>query len=262
MIIDGHSHVTLPVEVHLNNMEKAGINKTILFSTTFHPELSQNANEVIDSINYLNDLLSGKKGSLLQARTNANTELLKTIQAHPTKYLGFGSVPAGLSLEETSAFIQTNICENGFLGMGEFTFGAGKVSLMEPVFLANEYFFNLPIWIHGFYPLERSDIYEIASFAKRFPKTPVILGHLGGFYWTDALTLAKEIPNLYLDTSAYYSTFVLKTIINEVPEKCIFGVDVPFGDLALSVETIKTITDSPQVLSAVFEGTISKILKL
>ena len=60
MIIDGHSHVTFPIEEHIKAMDKAGIDKTILFSTTFHPEQAINTHEVKEQMKYLNDLLSGK----------------------------------------------------------------------------------------------------------------------------------------------------------------------------------------------------------
>lgn len=79
MIIDGHSHVTFPVEDHIKAMDTAGIHKTILFSTTFHPEAARNAEEVKISMQFLNDLLAGKKGSLVETRKKAIKELTDTI---------------------------------------------------------------------------------------------------------------------------------------------------------------------------------------
>lgn len=41
MIIDGHSHVTLPIQEHIIAMDAAKVDKTVLFSTTFHPEAAK-----------------------------------------------------------------------------------------------------------------------------------------------------------------------------------------------------------------------------
>lgn len=73
--------------------------------------------------------------------------------------------------------------------------------------------------------------------------------------------MVKEIPNLYLDTSAYYSTFVLGIVINELPEKCIFGVDRPFGDLVLSKEAILKVAKTASIADAVLGGNIERLLK-
>lgn len=117
--------------------------------------------------------------------------------------------------------------------MGEFTLGNGQSHLMQNIFAASTEFNHLPIWVYAFFPLTLEDIKNIAIMAKNHPQTPVILGHLGGCNWIETMELVKAVPNLYLDTSAYYSTFILQTVINELPEKCIFGVDMPFGDLEL-----------------------------
>jgi len=120
----------------------------------------------------------------------------------------------------------------------------------------------LPIWIHAFFPLAAQDIRDIAALAAKYPRTPVILGHLGGTNWIETMELVKKIPNLFLDTSAYYSTFVLGTVLNELPEKCIFGVDRPFGDIELSKQAILKLAKSQTVADAVLGLNIARILDL
>ncbi|MBF4692074.1 amidohydrolase family protein [Fusibacter ferrireducens] len=262
MIIDGHSHVTLPVEAHIKAMDKSGVDKTVLFSTSFHPEVAEDAQGVKEAMYFLNDLLAGKKGSMVEIREKANAELVMAIEQHPSRYIGFGGVPAGLDLETTKQFIHDNVKKHNLAGMGEFTFGTGQVHLMENVFKSTLEFNNMPIWIHAFFPLNMQDIKAIAELAKQYPRTPVILGHLGGSNWLDTLALAKEIPNLYLDTSAYYSTFVLGIVINELPQKCIFGVDRPFGDIQLSLDALRSVAKTPDVAKAVLGENMAKLLKL
>ncbi|WP_326522313.1 amidohydrolase family protein [Faecalispora sporosphaeroides] len=118
------------------------------------------------------------------------------------------------------------------------------------------------MWIHAFFPLTAADIKKISELAKDYPETPVILGHLGGSNWLATVALVKEIPNLYLDTSAYYSTFVLASVINEVPKKCFFGVDRPFGDLQLSKNAVLQFARTSAVANAVLGENIARLLKL
>ncbi|BBM56507.1 hydrolase [Leptotrichia trevisanii] len=38
MIIDSHEYLMLPTELQIEKMDKAGVDKAILFTTTPHPE--------------------------------------------------------------------------------------------------------------------------------------------------------------------------------------------------------------------------------
>lgn len=262
MIIDGHSHVTLPIEEHIAAMDAAGVDKTVLFSTTFHPEASKTFAEVKASMEFLNDLLAGKKGSMVEARKKAIAELVHAVHLYPNRFIGFGAVPANLELEDTLQYVEQCIVQNHLAGMGEFTLGTGQIQLLHNIFIASREFNHLPVWIHAFFPLTLQDIKEISELAKIYPKTPVILGHLGGCNWMEAVALVKEIPNLYLDTSASYSTFVLEKIINEIPHKCIFGVDRPFGDLQLSKIAILQFAKTSSVANAVLGENIAQLLNI
>jgi uncharacterized protein len=262
MIIDGHSHVTLPIDEHIQAMDSAGIDKTVLFSTTFHPELAGSAQEVKTSMQYLNDLLSGRKGSLLEARKKSVVELTNAVTKFPNRYIGFGAVPTGLDLNATEQYIDENICKNNLAGMGEFALGSNQAHLMKNIFASSAEFNDLPIWIHAFFPLTLQDIRDISVMAKKHPQTPVILGHLGGSNWMETMDLVSEISNLYLDTSAYYSTLILGMVINELPKKCIFGVDRPFGNLELSKQAILKLAKSSAVANAVLGENIQRILSI
>lgn len=262
MIIDGHSHLTLPIQEHITTMNAAKIDKTVLFSTTFHPETSKNFTEVKASMEFLNNLLSGKNGSMIEARKKSVAELVEAIKLYPNRYIGFGTVPIDIELNATLDYVDKVIVKNRLSGMGEFTIGSGQINLLKNIFIASEEFHNLPLWIHAFFPLNFFDIKEISELAKMYPQTPVILGHLGGNNWLETVQLVKEIPNLYLDTSAYYSTFVLEKIINEIPYKCLFGVDRPFGDIQLSKDAILKFSKTKTIADAVLGENIAKLLKL
>jgi predicted TIM-barrel fold metal-dependent hydrolase len=106
------------------------------------------------------------------------------------------------------------------------------------------------------------DIKEIVQYAKDFPSVPVILGHLGGSNWLETVELVKTVSNLYLDISAYFSTLVLKMTINELPSKCIFGVDMPYGDLQLALDAVKKLSNSDKIADAVLGENVAALLKL
>ena len=263
MIIDGHSHVFLPVEQHIEIMDKAEVDKTILFTTRIHPERADNLESLKKEMKSLNDIVSGRKNLLLDPSYKASIgELKQVIKKYPSRFIGFGSVPVGLNQNDTNLYIEENIVKNKFAGMGEFTLQSGGMKILTTIFEASRIFGKLPIWIHAFNPLILEDIKEIAELSKKFPEIPVILGHLGGSNWMTAIELAKAIPNLYLDTSAYFSTLVLKIAINELPLKCIFGVDMPYGDLQLSKEAIKKVANEPYVANAVLGDNIARLLNL
>jgi predicted TIM-barrel fold metal-dependent hydrolase len=261
MIIDGHSHVILPVEQHIQTMDKAGVDKTILFSTSIHPEKADNLEGLKKEMKILNDIVSGKIKSSLDAKYKSTHELKQVIQRYPSRYIGFGSVPVGLNQNDTNLYVEENIVKNKFAGLGEFTLPSGQIKILNTIFESSMVFGKLPIWIHAFNPLILKDIKEIAELSKKFPDVPVILGHMGGSNWLTAIELAKEIPNFYLDTSAYFSTLVLKIAINEIPLKCIFGVDMPYGDLQLSKEAIEKVCNKSYT-NAVLGENIAKLLKL
>ena len=262
MIIDGHSHLTFPIGKHIKDMDNAGIDKTILFSTSFHPEMAENTQEIKAAMVYLGDLLAGKKGSMTELREKSIAELVEAINQYPTRYIGFGAVPLGLDYDKTMEYVERNIKRNQFKGMGEFTPGTGQVQLLDNIFKASSEFGNLPVWIHAFFPLGLQDIQDISEYAKQYPHIPVILGHLGGSNWLETIDLVKKIPNLYLDTSAYYSTLVLDIVINELPKKCIFGVDRPFGDLEISKKTILKVAKTASTVEAVLGGNIERLLNI
>ncbi|WP_160688919.1 amidohydrolase family protein [Clostridium sp. C2-6-12] len=262
MIIDGHSHVILPAEKHIQIMNQAGVHKTILFSTSVHPENSIDLQELKIEMKKLNDVVGGKTPSLIETKRKSINELMTVINSYPDRYIGFGNVPLGVSENDTNAYIGENIANNKLAGIGEFTPASGQVKLLAPIFKASMNFGRLPIWIHGFNPLDLQDIREIAELCKAYPYIPVILGHLGGSNWMTTIELAKEIRNLYLDTSAYFSTLVLKIVINEIPQKCIFGVDMPYGDLQLSLDAVRKICKDSYVEDAVLGNNIAALLKI
>lgn len=261
MIIDSHAHVIFPVEKHIELMDEAGIDKTILFSTSMHPEVTNSLDEFEKELNKLYEIISGKKNSI-QTKIASIKEQSEVINKYPSRFYGFGSVPLGLDYEKTALWIEEYVVKNRFIGLGEFSVATGQVKSLERVFKASHDFSNLPIWIHGFWPLDSKDIREIFSLARKYTDVPVIIGHLGGVNWLDVIKMTKETENVYIDLSAFYTTVALGMTIKELPEKSLFSADLPYGDLVVSKFSIERVCKEKAVLERVMGGNIAKLLKI
>jgi uncharacterized protein len=261
MIIDSHAHVMLPVEKQIESMDEAGIDRTILFSTLVHPELAMDLGTFEKEMNVLGDILSGKINAS-EARIKAIEEQVQAIDKYPTRFVGFGSVPIGLSRENTAIWIEEQILRNNFSGIGEFTLAPGHVIQLETVFSVVKEIRKLPIWIHTFSPLNLNDIQTLARLAQQYPDIPVIFGHLGGLNWLETIRMAKDIPNVYLDLSASFTTFALSIALKELPERTLYSSDAPYGDPLMTKRAIERATGDQYIREQVLGGTIAKLLYL
>jgi uncharacterized protein len=257
MIIDSHSHVTLPVEEHLEVMNLEGIEKTILFSTVVHPETASNLAEYKGELNRLYKILRGETNPM-EARIKATYELKQTIDRHPNRFIGFGFCPIGMELEQTRQWIETQVMDNDFRGLGEFTFGEGQVDKTENVFKAiSDYDGCYPLWFHTFNPLTAKDIRELLAMAQRYPNTTIILGHGSGSFWLETLEAMADLKNVYFDISASFTTHSVRIAAALLPERVLFSVDMPYG----SARVMKALVDESVKDSAVRELVYSTNIK-
>ncbi|MCE5284477.1 MAG: amidohydrolase family protein [Pelosinus sp.] len=261
MIIDSHAHVILPPERQLALMKDAGVNRTILFSTTIHPETKTNMADFEAELNQLYDILNGVKNPL-QERVRSLAELAEVVKENPDKYLGFGPIPFGLSYQENLEWISKYILSNGFRGIGELAPGSGQTAKLEPLFEASMEVGNLPLWVHTFLPLSFDDIKKLLYLAKKYPTVPLILGHLGGIHWLNTLKAVRDLENVYLDLSATFTTIAPSFAIQEYPERTFFSSDAPYSS-PLTARTIleQTVADK-EVLEQVLGGNIARLLKI
>ncbi|MCL1938665.1 MAG: amidohydrolase family protein [Candidatus Azobacteroides sp.] len=243
-------------------MNEAGVEKTVLFSTLVHPESATDFSSLQKEMQRLNEIIGGQANRAMAARLASLKEQKEAIDLYPTRFIGFGSVPLLTTENAVNEYIEKEVVENGFIGLGEFTLPSGSIKQLRPIFSASTNYGNLPLWIHAFNPLILQDIKEIAQLAEDFPSVPVIVGHLGGSNWLETIELVKVRPNLYLDISAYFSTLVLKMAINELLSKCIFGVDMPYGDLQLALDAVRKLSNDDKIADAVLGENISALLKL
>ncbi|KZL90574.1 amidohydrolase family protein [Clostridium magnum] len=263
MIIDSHAHVILPTEKQILLMEEAGVDKTILFCTTPPPERADDLKSLEKELAVLNNVLASNN-SLDERIKNikSNTAVLKeVINKNPSKFIGFGLVPLSLSYNETADWINDHVIKNNFYGLGEFSPASGKVKYLEVVFQTSDDLGCLPIWVHTFHPLNLKDIKELVQLAKKYPKVPLILGHIGGIHWIDVIKLAKENHSIYLDLSATYTILAPTIAIKELPERTLFSSDAPYGNPLIFRKMIEKISPDKRVSELVLGGNILNLLR-
>jgi predicted TIM-barrel fold metal-dependent hydrolase len=249
----------IPPEKQIQLMDNAQIDKTVIFTSTIHPETATTIQEIEKELNKLYEIINGVKNPL-QERINAMEELTKVIKEHPGRYIGFGSIPIGLSYSENLDWIEKYIIANGFCGIGELTPSSGQVPQMEDLFRASQECGNLPLWVHTFSPLKFEDIKNLLLLAKSCPSVPVIIGHMGGVYWLDTLKAIREIPNTYVDLSASFTTMAPSLAIREYPERTLFGSDAPYFSPAIAKMIIEQLVTDQYVLEQILGGNIARLL--
>jgi len=263
MIIDSHEHIMLPTELQLKKMDAAGVDKTILFCSTPHPERAKNLKELEAEMNALQKILAGaneKEGNLNRLKRNIS-EVTDVIKKYPDRFWGFGSVPLELSLEETQEWLDTQITANSLHGIGEFTPGnEQQIMQLETVLKAVLNTRICPVWVHTFHPVTSSDIRILMDFCVKYPEIPFIFGHMGGSNWMEVIHFAKEHKNVYLDLSAAFASIATKMAITELPERCLYSSDAPYGEPYLYRQLIEFVSPTQEIADLVLGNNVLRLL--
>ncbi|WP_311650047.1 amidohydrolase family protein [Selenomonas artemidis] len=267
MVIDNHEHVMLPTSLQIQKMDEAQIDKTILFTTTPHLERAKTAalKDIDKEMAVLYRVLGGtytpeERRAQMKA---CIVELTSAIASAPDRFFGFGPVPLGLSLPDTSTWIEQHVVRNALKGVGEFTPGSdAQMEELTPIFAALSSFPGLPVWVHTFHPVGIGGLKILMRLCEEYPSVPVIFGHMGGIHWMEAIAFAKNHNNVYLDLSAAFTTLSVKCALTEVPERCLFGSDAPFGAPVLCRQLIEYVSPSAAATEMALGNNIARLLQL
>lgn len=248
MVIDSHEHIMFPTKEQLDKMDAAGVDKAILFCTAPHPEKASNLNELETEMNTLYKILAGansKEDNIKRLERNIS-EITTAVNENPDRFWGYGAVPLGLSLNETQNWIDTQITSNSLCGVGEFTPGnEQQIMQLDVVFQAIINTKLYPVWVHTFNPVTLNGIKLLMQLCEKYQEVPVIFGHLGGSNWMDVIKFAKDHKNVYLDLSAAFTSIATKMALVELPKKCLYSSDAPYGEPYLYKQLVEFISPSP-----------------
>lgn len=246
MIIDTHEHVICPPERQIHLLNETGIDRAILFSTTVHPEQFSDLSGTASEIGKLYGMMRGYTNPI-EARIRSIRELSQAVCASPSRYYAFGPVPLELTDDKCRGWIKTYIMPHHFIGIGELLPPPGHADILEPLFRISQEFGDLPLWIHTFNPLGWEDIAVILSLASHYLSVPVILGHLGGSFWMKVLQAVKDMPQVYLDLSALFTTMTLTLAVHTYPERTLFSSDAPYGRPLSCLTVLRQNITDPEV---------------
>lgn len=123
--------------------------------------------------------------------------------------------------------------------------------------------YGVPLLIHTWND-NLSHPSRIGKLAKLFPNIPFIMGHMGYEAYTEAAFIAKELPNVYLDTTGFFNAErTLPTVVRIAGmEKILFGTDSPALNAHVEVARIKFADISEDAKKAIFYKNAKKLLNL
>lgn len=112
-----------------------------------------------------------------------------------------------------------------------------------------------------------SDLYnappEFGRLARAFPDVPVMAAHSGTFWSHDqAIEVAAENPNLYLETARVPVFEVTHSIRELGAEKVVWGTDSPFVDYEFEFTKMRGCVRTDEEHSLVCGGNLARLLDL
>mgnify|MGYP002509479727 FL=1 len=119
-----------------------------------------------------------------------------------------------------------------------------------------------PVWVHTFHPVTMGGIKLLMSLCEKYPDIPVIFGHLGGPNWMEVIKFAKGHGNVYLDLSAAFASIATKMALTELPERCLYSSDAPYGEPYLYRQLIEFVSPDKRAVEMALGENISRLLKL
>ncbi|WP_037604412.1 amidohydrolase family protein [Streptacidiphilus rugosus] len=260
MIIDFHAHVTVDVPAQLARARRAGVTRTVLQSTRVHPEAPTTLDGLRAEFARLVGVVGGEAAAEEEFRA-AMAELCAALDAHPQEAVGLASARLGVDAERTTAaWLDSALARPGIVGIGELTPAPGRAELIEPALAVSADHGGVPVLVHGFAPNTVEDLRTYAALAARYRTVPLVVGALGGFNWLELVDLALQTPNLHIELSSALQVFAVRAAVRELPERCLFGSNTPYGDVVAARRTVEAAVDDRAVLALVLGGNAARLV--
>ena len=110
---------------------------------------------------------------------------------------------------------------------------------------------------------QRCQVRRYVKAVKQCPRTCFILGHSGALQMEQALEIARDNPNIYMELSSQ-SLSSIRRIIDEVdPERILFGSDWPLYHQAISLSNVLIATEGrPRIRRMVLRENAERLFGL
>jgi len=193
-----------------------------------------------------------------------NENISNAIKRYPEKLLGI--VWANPKTENTLDVVRHYIEEHKFKGIKLHPllhmFTPNSKEVHKILNLAQE--FGVPVFIHSGHP-PTSLPWQIENLAKHFPDVPIVMVHMGhgnAFYIQAAIEIAERCENIYLETSGMPMSAKIAEAYDIVPEKVLFGTDIPCHHPAVEILKVLASNLPETALKKIFYENAKKLMKL
>lgn len=255
MKIDMHMHLTQPVSLAADKLRTLGFDRGILCSSAVARG---------ESISTLSDAraMMSRVGDVQNRPTDRtasqiNRDIMDAVNQYPDLLWGFGKVDLFQpDIPETVS----EISALGMKGIGEIVGIHGNTGLLATVFDAAATY-ALPVFLHTDYPVDAGDLAAVFRLSALFPDTQIILGHMGGDFWIDAIAGASVHPNIWLDTSEIVNQVALQVAVNTLPDRVMFSSDFPWDAPEGILARIAVLDASDEVKEKVLGGSAAHLFR-
>jgi predicted TIM-barrel fold metal-dependent hydrolase len=169
--------------------------------------------------------------------TEGNAAVFEAAKRYPDRLVGFGWTNPRLGAEAAFDAVKRCLEEYGFPGVklngAQDEYYVDDASLSMPVIERIAKAGAMLAFHVGADAYERTHPFRVAKIAALFPKTPILMVHMGGVGFpplhSACIELARQHDNLFLIGSAAESRAILDAVRVLGPERVCFGSDTPFG---------------------------------
>ncbi len=117
-----------------------------------------------------------------------------------------------------------------------------------------------PVYLHTL-PRPGFGIADVVELAARFPAVSIIVGHAaGGHCEFHALEPLSRLPNLFLEMSGGFTSFVAASVRRLGADRVLFGSEYPLQDPRAELMKLQCVDLTAEELNAILYGNITKLL--
>ncbi|HWQ90174.1 MAG TPA: amidohydrolase family protein [Clostridia bacterium] len=116
-----------------------------------------------------------------------------------------------------------------------------------------------PVYFHTGTPVTSMPL-QLTELAQQFPGTNFIMGHMGfSDFWNDVVNATKGAPNIYLETSGHWPSFIVEMVGLFGANRILYGSDTPMNLMAIEIEKITRHVSKPEDVQAILHVTAEKL---
>lgn len=194
-----------------------------------------------------------------------NREVRRLMKQYPDRIIGFATVPAPYFGQQGLDELQRAVEEFGMKGIGELeTSAAYPIDIPHWIaVLKKAAALKVPVLVHG-------SPFACARAAELVPDVTILLAHLGTGLglavgeWIDAIEMAKNHPNIYLETCTSITSYgQIERAVQELgSERIVFGTDSPLLDPAVMKAKITSADISAEAKQNILGKNMARLLRI